>query len=130
VRLIASSQITFTSALHKTPHTEVHPLSGVTFEVGVLRKTQLSCVASKGGVTGVLKGFNTGGKESRPRIFLVQMQQRGKRIIFARQGGRIAEAMTNDGRFTFREVPRGGKAVCLYAGSRTDTSAASKPFTE
>jgi hypothetical protein len=130
VRLIASSQITLTSALHKTPHSEVHPLSGVTFEVGVLRKTELSCVATKGGVTGVLKGFGTDTKESRPRVYLVQIQERGKRIIFARQGGRTAEVMTHNGRFIFRDVPKGRGAVCLYAGSRDDTSAASKPFIE
>jgi hypothetical protein len=76
---------------------------------------------------GVLKGVDP--KDRRPRVFLVGMTERDKRVYFAKEGGRLADVMKN-GRFLFRDVGHGHQAVCLYAGSRTTTSAASKPFIE
>ena len=125
VRLIASNQVTLKSPLHKTPHSEIHALSGVTFEVGVLRKTELVCKAVGPTVVGVLKGGDP--KDRNPRVFLVGMTERDKHIYFAQEGGRLATVLKG-GRFMFRDVPKGRQAICLYAGSRTATSAASKPF--
>ena len=126
IKLLASSRMTFTSPLHKTPHTEIHPLSGVAFEVGVLRKTELFCKASPGMVIGEIKGLDP--RDKAQRVYLTQVDVKGKLVHFGK-GGRTTQ-VGEGGKFVFRDVPNGGTAICLYAGSRTSTSAASKVFIE
>lgn len=126
IRLLASSQLTLRSPLHQMPHTEIHALSGVTIEVGVVRRTSLTCVSKGNGVAGVLRGFDP--SETGERIYLVQVATIGATVRFA-ANGRIA-TVDKAGRFGFRDVRKGQRAVCMYAGSKTSASAASKPFVQ
>ncbi len=132
VRVLASSQINFKNAQHKTAHTELRSLGGVTFEVGVLRKTHIECRRTHNGITGRILGLDP--KAERSPVYVVQYSKGGKgdeddkddrkKIKF----GRGVLTSTHGGKFQIKELPFKGTAVCLYAGSKTDTSAASKPF--
>jgi len=124
VRVLASSQITFKSPQHKTPHSEMRSLGGVTFDVGVLRKTKLVCKRKATGVEGTIDGLDDPKADRKAKIDIVEYGTRDNRVLF----GRGTLAAITDGKFAAKELPFKGHGICLYAGSRTETSAVSDPF--
>jgi hypothetical protein len=132
-RVIASSQINFTSPQHRTPHTEMHTLSGVAFDLGVVRKTKLVCKRVGSIVEGEITGLDPKTKSS-ARVYVVQYTLEDRRFHF----GRGVLAPVQNGKFVARDVPFTGRpftgrpftgrGMCLYAGSTNDTSAMSEPF--
>ena len=63
--------------------------------------------------------------QPQPKVYIAQFESKGDRILF----GRGVTVPIKGGAFGTREPPiKGGKGICLYAGSRTETSAASAPF--
>jgi hypothetical protein len=131
VKVTASSQFNFKNAQHPDSHTELNSLGGVTFEVGVLRKTKIECTRTAAGVTGRIVGVDetasglTERSQPQPKVYIAQFESKGDRILF----GRGVTVPIKGGLFGTREPPfKGGKGICLYAGSRTEPSAASAPF--
>jgi hypothetical protein len=124
IRLIASSEITFTNPRHPTPHTETHTLSGVTFDVAVLRKTKLVCKTTKTLVTGTLSGLDPRDEEAGASVYVVRIATKNGRVSFAKQG---VVVRVKGGKFVTDAV-RKSQAVCLYAGGRYSTAAGSTPF--
>jgi hypothetical protein len=120
IRVIASSQITFTNPLHPTPHNEAQKLGGVTFHVAVLRKTKLVCTRTKGGlIKGTLSDLDP-HDEKAASVYVVRVTGKNKKgDIRLAKHGLLAHAQ--DGKFSMDAVK--GPAVCLYAGGQHSTPA-------
>jgi hypothetical protein len=101
----------------------MHTLSGVTFDLGVMRKTRLVCKRVGSTVEGEITGLEPKTERS-ARIYVVQYTRKGNRLRF----GRGVLVPLQNGKFVARDLPFQGRGMCLYAGSTTDVSAMSKPF--
>jgi hypothetical protein len=123
IRVIASSMITFTNPSHPTPHNEAHTLSGVTFDVAVLRKTTLSCKAKNGVVSGTLRGLDPRDADKGALVYVVPITVKSNKVRFGRRG---VLAPVREGKFQVK-LPFRGLAVCLYAGGFYSTPAGSAP---
>jgi hypothetical protein len=101
----------------------MHSLSGVTFDLGVLRKTKLLCKRVGSTVQGEISGLDP--KSEHPaRVYVVQYAGKGDRLRF----GRGVLATVRNGKFVANRLPFDGIGMCLYAGSTTESSAMSKTF--
>jgi hypothetical protein len=101
----------------------MHPLSGVTVDLGVLRKTRLVCKRVGSTVVGEISGLDP-KSERMARVYVVQYAGKGGRLHF----GRGVLATVKNGKFVAKRLPFDGAGMCLYGGSSTESSAMSKPF--
>jgi len=112
-------------------HNDVKVLGGVQFQVAVLRKTKITCrAAGVGGVVGDLRGLDPKG-DVRQRVELVGVGADG-RLTSATAYGLVAGSgkfVATFPRFATTAIVLPKRAVCLYAGSTTSSSAGSAIFT-
>ncbi|WGS45904.1 hypothetical protein LFL97_24745 [Burkholderia sp. JSH-S8] len=122
IRVFASSHVTLHNEKHPSDmHDEFKPLGGVQFQVAVLRKTKLTCNASKGLVRGTIAGLDP--KDRDTRIYVSGVDARGR---FIPGVGRLADV--RNGKFVTEAPKEAKRGVCLYAGSLLSTSAGSQIF--
>lgn len=130
IRVYASSLAVLHNALRPTDlHNEVKVLGGVQLQVAVLRKTKLECKSlGGGGFVGTLTGIQPSKQDAPVRVQVVGVTAAGK--LTSLMGYGIAPRGGGAFKASFQRTPVAGitlppRAVCLYAGSTTSTSAGS-----
>lgn len=128
IRVFASSKVQLQSQSHPGDfHDAFIALGGVQFKVAVLRKPKLRCRSLGGGrVAGRLDGVNDGKRAV--RVYVVGLNGKGR---FVQRAASLVRLPGRGGAFTTsfpRDVPRFGRAVCLFAGTTLEASAASPIF--
>ena len=113
-------------------HNEVKVLGGVQLQVAVLRKSKLQCRSLGGGnFVGALTGIQPEKSDAPVRVEVVGVTAAGKLTglhgygIAPRSGGAFKASFGRTAVAGIRLPPR---AVCLYAGSTTSSTAGSSIF--
>jgi hypothetical protein len=130
IRVYASSLEVLRNAIRPTDlHNEVKVLGGVQLQVAVLRKTKLECKSlGGGGFVGTLTGIQPSKQDAPVRVQVVGVTAAGK--LTSLMGYGIVPRSGGAFKASFQRTPVAGialppRAVCLYAGSTTSTSAGS-----
>ena len=130
IRVYASSLAVLRNASRPSDlHNEVKVLGGVQLQVAVLRRTKLECKSlGNGTFVGTLTGLQPEKSDAPVRVQVVGVTAAGKLTnlmvygIVPPRGGAFKAAFYRTPVAGIRLPPR---AVCLYAGSTTSTSAGS-----
>jgi len=125
IRIIASSQVTFTNPDHPTPHNEARGLGGVTFQVSVLSKTAVNCRVQGGVVTGQITGLDSRDATKGAQVAVVSAlpSQGGGVVILPNHLVLVPVKLGN-----FTTPWPYGHGVCLYTGSLYSSASGSALF--